>query len=506
MKKAAILLMVFTILSKLLGFARDMTLANFYGISGIADAYLISRTVPIVLFGLLAAGISTAFIPMFIKIESEKGLEEANAFTNNLLSILFLIITVLVVFGLVFTEPLINAVAFGFKGETLRQAVMFTRVSILGMYFTGYVGMFSGYLQTKNNFVVPALIGIPMNLLVILSLYLSAHTNLLVLAIGTLVGTASQFVLIYFYIKKAGFRHKFNISFKDQHIKRMGLIAFPVMIGASVNQLNTIVDRTLASGVKTGGIAALAYSERINEFILGIFVLSIATVLFPVISKMVADNDLFGLKKTVSMSMVAVSFLVVPSIVGVLVLTKPIVSVLFERGEFDNEAVLLTASALTFYSIGLLSFSYQEILFRVFYSLQDTKTPMINAMITVVMNIILNIILAKNMGISGIALATSISSIACTALLARSLKKKIGTLGMKSNYPSLFKIIVASLIMGIAARSVYSLLFVQLESSYLPLLVSIAAGVVIYLVMIYFMKIEEIVAFVNTIRKRQQFR
>src|SRR5699024_3854161 len=177
-----------------------------------------------------------------------------------------------------------------------------------------------------------------------------------------------------------------------------------------------LVDRTIASRVVEGGITALNYANRLNGFIQGIFVLSISTALYPMISKMAAENNMQGLKKSVAEAISGINLLVIPATVGSMVFAEPVVMLLFGRGAFDSNAISLTTAALFYYSIGMLGFGLREVLSRAFYSLQDTKTPAINAAIAVVINIVLNIVLSKFMGIGGLALATSISAIVCTGL------------------------------------------------------------------------------------------
>jgi len=184
----------------------------------------------------------------------------------------------------------------------------------------------------------------------------------------------------------------------------MVYIALPVIIGVSVNQINVLVDRTIASRVAEGGITALNYASRLNGFVQGIFVLSITTALYPMISKMVAESNMEGLKKSVSEAISGINLLVIPATVGSMIFAEPVVMLLFGRGKFDVEAIAMTSAALFFYSLGMLGFGLREVLSRAFYSLQDTKTPAINATIAVVMNIIPNIILSKYMGIGGLAL------------------------------------------------------------------------------------------------------
>lgn len=501
MKKTALLIMLLTILSKVLGFTRDVVLSFFYGASNISDAYLISTMIPMVLFSFIGIGITTGYIPMYSKIENSNGVEEANRYTNNLINILIVICTVIIILGFLFTNQIVKGFALGFEGETLALAVQFTKISFLGIYFISLIYIFNGFLQLRENYIIPALVGFPMNFLIILSIFISSKTNILVLSIGSVISTASQLLLVLPFVYKQGYRYKFILNMKDEHIKNMAYIALPAIIGVSVNQINTLVDRTLASQIATGGISALTYANRFNEFVQGVFVLSIATVMYPMISKMAAENNMTGLKKSLSEAISSISLLVLPATVGAMVFAEPLVKFLFGRGAFGIKAISMTSYALFFYSIGMIGFGLREILSRVFYSLQDTKTPMINAAIAIVMNIVLNIILSKLLGIGGLALATSISAIFCTILLFISLRKKIGPFGMKNITISFIKILCASLMMGIISKAIYNLLFNSINAN-LSLILSIGVGVLTYFVLVYFMKIEEIHAIVNAIKER----
>jgi len=184
-----------------------------------------------------------------------------------------------------------------------------------------------------------------------------------------------------------------------------------------------------------------------------------------------------------------------------MIFAEPIVKLLFGRGAFDTQAISMTSYALFFYSIGMVGFGLMEVLSRAFYAMQDTKTPMINAAIAMVMNIILNIILSKFLGIGGLALATSISAIFCTALLFISLRKKIGPFGMKSITISFIKILCASLMMGVIAKVSYNTLLNSINAN-LSLILSIGIGAVTYFFIIYFMKIEEVDTVVNAIKRK----
>lgn len=499
MKKTAFILMVLTVLSKIIGFARELTLSYFYGASSITDAYLISITIPSVIFGFIGVGIGTGFIPMYSKIEQIEGSEKANRYTNNLINILMLLCAILFVFGLIFARPLVRVFARGFEGETLELAIKFTKISLMGIFFTVMIHVFNGYLQLKDNYVVPALMGFPMNFFTILFIILSSGGNINLLAIGTVVAAASQVIILLPFAYKKGYKYKPVFNIRDKHIRKMVYIALPVIMGASVNQINVLVDRSIASGVASGGITALNYANKINDFVQGIFVVSITTALYPMISKMAAENNIDGLKDSVSEAISATNLLLVPATVGAMIFAEPVVALLFGRGQFDARALSMTSTALFYYAVGMVAFGLRAVLARAFYAVQDTKTPAINAAIAVVLNIVLNIILSRLMGIGGLALATSISAVFGVILLFFSYRKKLGAFGMKNMLISFVKIVASSLIMGILARLTFKLAINNLSQN-LSLIISIALGFLVYLVSIYLMKVEEIEVIINMVK------
>src|SRR5690606_12151384 len=159
-------------------------------------------------------------------------------------------------------------------------------------------------------------------------------------------------------------------------IKNMLFLAIPVIIGSSVNQINKLVDRTLASQISIGGISALNYANTLNLFVQGVFVVSISTVMYPLISKMASKGNMDGLKKALAQAITGINLLVIPATVGSLFFAEPIVTLLFGRGAFDEQAIAMTSTAFFFYSIGMLGYGLREVLSRAFYSMQDTRTPM----------------------------------------------------------------------------------------------------------------------------------
>ena len=505
MKKTALLVMIITILSKILGFGREIVLSYVYGASAITDAYLISQTIPAVIFSFISVGISTGFIPLYSRIFTEQGQLEANRYTNNLSNALLLLASIIVAVVFLFTQLIVKIFATGFSGETLELAIKFTRISVFGIYFTAIISIFASFLQIHKNYIIPALVSLPFNLLIIASLLISTKTNIYVIAIGSVLATASQLLLLIPFVRKTGYRYQPVLNLKDEYIRTMVIITLPVIAGQSVNQINVLVDRTLASGIAVGGISALNYANRLNNFVQALFVTSITTILYPMISKMAAENNIKGLKASISEAISVINLLVIPATIGAMIFSKEIVTLLFGRGAFTPEAIDMTGGALFYYSIGMIAFGLRDILSRAFYALQDTKTPMINATIAVVINIILNIVLSKYLGIGGLALATSIAAIVGTLLLSITLRRKIGGFGLKEITKSFVKISIASILMGFIALGSFNF-FSQNIRENLALILAIGLGALAYAILIYFMRIPEVDRSIEAMKKKVKVR
>ncbi|NLN48190.1 MAG: murein biosynthesis integral membrane protein MurJ [Clostridiales bacterium] len=502
MKKTVAIITMITIVAKIVGFGREMALSFVYGASEISDAYLIANTIPNVIFGAVSSGLIAAFIPMYSKIREESGEIKADRFTNNLVNLLVIKCTMIVLIGIVFTNQIVKIFASGFESELLNLTADFTRISLLAIYFMGLASIFTGYLQLKGNHVVPALISLSFNFGLISSIFLSSKFNIYMLAIGIPIAAGLKFAIMIPSVYRMGFRYKLFMSFRDKDLLKMAYITAPVILGLSVNQLNVLVDRTLASQITTGGISALNYASRLNGFVHGIFVLPAITVLYPSISKLVAENKMERLKKTLSESITGINLLVTPAIIGSIIFATPIVNLLFGRGSFNEEATVMTSSALVYYSLGMVSVGLRELLSRVFYSMQDTKTPMINATIGMLLNIALNFWLTRFMGLDGLAMATSISATVTLVLMFMSLRSKIGAFGITNVFKSFLKILISSLIMGLVAMLSFSFFSTIISNYNVVLLTAIATGTMTYFVVVYFMRIEDVDATIRAIRKK----
>ena len=282
----------------------------------------------------------------------------------------------------------------------------------------------------------------------------------------------------------------------------------PVLIGVAVTQINTIVDRTIASTLVEGSISALSYANKLNQFVMGMFIVSISSVVYPMLSKLSTENNKVEFNKSIVTATSTVILLVIPISVGAIILSKPIVKVLFQRGAFDDRAAYMTSVALVFYSIGMIGFGLRDILGKVFYSLQDTKTPMINGAIAMGLNIILNISFVKftNMQLAGLALATSISALVTVALLFINLRIKIGPFGGRHVLSVFLKAVISALLMALvtyfAYKNIANIFGVGMVKEIITLGLSILAGALTYGICVIIFKVDEVNLIINTLRKK----
>lgn len=477
LKKTALILTLLGILSKIFGFGRYLTLAYYYGASNISDAYLISLTIPMTIFQFIGQGISSTFIPVFSRILENK--ENAHKHINNTINILFMISTLAIIISLLFTPFLVSLFAQGFDTPTRIIAIRLTRILLLGIYFSVMMRILEGYLHSMGSFILPRLIGLPFNIIIILSIIISTYTNIHILALGTLLAMFCEFLIILISSYHKGYRYSFHIDIKDPEFLLMLKLSIPAIISKSAKDINIIVDKTLSSRLAIGGISALSYATRLTYFIQQTFVISIISLIYPRISQLSAQKNINHIKKITYRTINTINLILIPATLGIMIFSEPIVNLIFGYGAFDRNASAMTSQALIFYSIGIIGLGLTETLSRVFFSLQDTKTPMKASTISMLINIFLNFTLSPIMGLSGLALATSIASLSSTSILFIKLHKKLGPFDLKSLCISHLKMLLAGTIMIIISKMIYNTS---------GLILSVFSGIIVYFFLAYILR------------------
>ncbi len=503
--KAVLIITLGTLLSKIAGFSREIALAYKYGASSISDIYLIASTIPANLFNAVALAVSICYVPIISSINDSKKISQI---TSNLLNILGIVSVVLAIIFIVYCELIVRVFAIGLEADSLQLTTQLTQIMLPLLIFLIPNSIFLRYLNVNHKFFAPSIIAIPLNVMLIAGILLSSTHATWIMGVGTLLAYVAVFFFLLFFAYKAGFEYKLIIDLHDPYLKKLLYLTLPIFIGASVDQINAIIGRSFGSTLGEGVISALNYSSRLMYFINGMIVTSIVTALFPRLSRLSALHEMKQFKQILTTSITTILLIVIPISIGTVILAKPVVSILFERGAFNAHAAILTSDALVCYAIGILALGIRELLSKVFYSIQDTRTPMINGALAVILNIIMMLVFVRYVGYIGIPLATSISSILMVVLLGYHLRKKIGPFGLRNLIQIAVKICIASLGMGLVVWSVYictkSIFPIEKTGDFIGVILAACAGMAAYLVAVKLLRVKEIDIVFNIIRKRQK--
>ena len=500
-----------TLLSRIFGFIRDVVIAWFFGAGLSSDAFFVAFRIPNLLRRLFAEGsLSVAFIPVFTEYLKKRGKDDAFEMARSAIRLLSVLLVVIAIAGILLSPYIIRVIAPGFTDspEKFYLTVFLTRIMFPYIFFIGLVALSMGILNVLDHFAAPALAPVFLNISIIGSAFLIApkmDDPVTGLAIGVLIGGFLQLILQVPFLIKKGFYFWQKTNIYHPGLKKIGLLMLPTIFGAAVYQINILVGTLLASLLAQGSVSYLYYADRLVQFPLGIFAIATATAVLPSLSRQAAENDLPAVRNTFSYAIKLVFFITIPSMVGLIVLREPIVALLFKRGAFDAKTTHLTAYALLYYSVGLWAFSAVRIVVSTFYALQDTKTPVRMAVVSVCANIILGIILMGPMGHGGLALSTSLASILNLGLLILALRSKLGALGLRSITESACKTMICSGIMG-AVVWVSALLIIPsgdgtLSGLFLGLMGSIVTGIVLYGLLSLLFKSQELESVLAIARK-----
>ena len=504
--KSVTLLMLISILSRMLGFVRDILIASAFGANYQTDAYNIAVAVPEIIFGIIGLAISTTFIPILSESFIKDGKDDMFTFGNNIVNILSIISLFLCLLGIIFAPSLVKVVAPKFTGETFELTVLLTRISLINIIFMSVNACYTSILQVLDDFIVPSLLGVAFNAPIILYIVCFNSSSILGLTIATTIGNLLRIILQIPFLKKHGYSFKLFFNLKDSRIKKILYLILPVIIGAGVNQLNLVIDRALASGFDQGSISALNYSSRITLFLNSAISTSLVTVMYPFLSKKGHEKDYETFKAYVCKSIVYIMLIMIPCTVILMVLSTPITTVVFKRGVFDELAVKLTSSTLLFYSIALPFYGVRDILNAALFSIQQTKVTTINGIIGMIINIVMSLILSAVIGLPGIALAASIASIVTCFMLLHSLLSRVGGFDIKSLFVKNAKILLSAVAVSILIfYTYYGALYKFVNNGFAIFIcigVSSALGIMFYILFIYLFKIQEFDELMHIIKNK----
>jgi putative peptidoglycan lipid II flippase len=507
--RAVGIITVAMILSRLLGYVRDVLLYAHFGQNRITDIYNAAFSIPDFIYMILIGGaLSSAFIPVFGGYLARGEEDEGWRVASSLLNLVVMLMVTAISLGMIFTPQLVRLLVPGFSPGEVDMTVYLTRIMFIQTFFMGLSGVTVGVLNSYKHFTSPALGSVLYNLsVVVIGGLLGPRLGIVAFAVGVVVGAVMNFAVQLPPLLRLGLRFKPLLDLRHPGMRQIGALVFPVLIGLSVSQFNLFVSQNLASNLPGGQLAALRTAQRIMQLPIGIFAVAIGTAIFPTLTEQAARHSWQEFRRTISLGIRSTNFLTIPCVAGLLAVGLPAIRLFFQMGKFTPESTSATAAALFYYSFGIVGYSGAMVLTRVYYALRDTRTPVLVGIGTVFLNILLNIWLVKPMGHSGLALAYSLVGIVNMLVLLALLRIKLGHLDGRRIILSGLGSCAASLIMGGVAYEVVSrlqdLLGIATKTAQLVAVGSaVASGVLVYFLLAILLRLEEFQLVLNLVKRR----
>lgn len=458
MLKTAGLMVAATMLAKIFGMLRNSLIANFYGLGIEASAYITALRLPTMLFDIVIGGvISAAFIPVFNEVWQKKSRDEAIKFAGKFITMIIMICLLITAVGIIFSDQLISFLAPEFSPEQHELSRQLSNIMFPMIIFTGIAFSFVGILQSFGEYNIPSIISLVSNTAIILYFIICRDRfGIKSLAVMMIVAWSLQVLVQIPSLIKFKFRYYPSLRFNDENIIHTLRLAGPMLITAWVQPLYSVVNMRIASGMD-GAVVMLENANNLYTIVVGVFSFVVTNLIFPKLSRANVSNHADEAKGLIVTSLKAICIIILPLMAGFMILARPIISIIYEHGEFTAAAAVMTGRALACYSVGMLGLAVNEILSKYFFSMQDSKTPFLTAVISMVCNIILAYALSSLVGMSGLALAVACGSIINALLNYIFLRKRCGKLLERADIASIIKIAVSAVVMAAVVYGVYML-------------------------------------------------
>ncbi len=451
--KAAWLIAFVTIISKFVGFLRDICIANYYGAGLVSDAYFYAYQIPslaIILMGGVGGPFHSATVGVFAKLinaDDKMPSEKVNRLFNTFLTLTFIVFAIFSVIIFIFSEEILNFIIHSDNSNLVSLASGHLRVMTPVILIGGIIGIYYGLLITYRCFLLPNISPVLMSLSIITVIALvKGDTTGHYLALATTIGAVLQFLAQAPAVRKLGFRIKPNFDFKNNaELNNLIELVFPAALSSTIGQIYVYVDMFFASQLREGAWTAIGYANRVFQFPVGILVTAFLVPLFPIFSKLAGEKKYDEIKYYFHKGIGLLNFAAVPVMFLIILLASDVVQLVFQRGEFNSEATYMVSQALIFLSFAIIPYVFRDSVTRIFYSFNDSKTPFLVALSSIVIKFILNALFISKLGIAAITLSTSLVTLINAAWLGFILRRKID-LGYKIYFVNLIKILLAALL------------------------------------------------------------
>src|SRR6266536_653090 len=452
--------------SRVLGLIREVVIAALFGATRNMDAFLTAFRAPNMLRDLFAEGaLSTAFVTTFSRRIATEGDKSAWRLASKVATLTLVFMSVLTLLGIVFAPVLIKILAPGFPVEKAELTILLTRIMFPFILLVSLAALAMGMLNAKHVFGMPAMASSFFNLGSIIGgvafcYWLDPQPNwrhphfgergLVGLSIATLIGGFLQLVVQFPALRRVGFKLRPDFNWRDSGVRTILILMGPATIAASAVQINVAVNSGFASALGDGPMTWLNIAFRLMQLPLGIFGVAVGTVTLPLVSRTAALGDIPAFRSALAHAMRLVVLLTIPAAIGLIILARPIISVIYEHGRFDAHATEQTAAALQFYAIGLAAYSAVKVLAPAFYALDKKYLPMLVSIFSIIINFALNwfFMFKMKLGHRGLALSTSLVAVTNFLLLYIMMRRYAGWLETGAMLKLLSKLLVAGAVLA----------------------------------------------------------
>lgn len=500
------LIMVITLLGKVLGLVRDMMLGHNFATGMESTAFQVASRIPRTFFdAIFASAISASFIPIFNDRLENHGKEDAFRLSNSFFTWVGILTALFSLAGMALADPIVTLLADGFDPETAALCASLLRILFPTVFFTGIAFSMVGVLQSMGEFNIPAAMSAASNAIIIIYYLLFCDKyGIYGLAWAFILGWAAQAVMQMPWLHKNGFRYR--PSLRHPALKQVFKLMLPVMVSTWIQPVNQLISTRFATHLFDGaGASAMDYANTLYTMITGILVLSITNVIFPEMSRLSTSGKEDELGELIAGNIRGMLFLLLPLTVGVMVMSTPLVRLLYEWGNWDSFSTTITAKALCFMSLGMVGYGIQNVLSRAFYAGQDGKTPLISGVISIAVNLILCVILTDKMDVAGLSLATAVSSTVAALVLLIPTARKFAKLWNREFWISMGKMLLCALVMGTVVALVQHGLSGILDNGLISRIALLAiptvCGIVVYFALALLLKLQELDMVKKFIRK-----
>ena len=522
-----------TLLSRILGLARDMICASFFGTSLAWDAFVVAFKIPNLFRRLFGEGaLSAAFIPVFTEYLENKGKKDAWELVHITGTLLFIILGGLVILAEITFSVIPTVFSLNQKWELVLSLLMVTFPYVL---FICMVAFAMAVLNSLKHFLIPALAPVALNICWIMGVLLltpvfgnTLDKKIFAVAIAILIGGMIQLAMQLPVLRKEGITFRPSLYFSHPGLRRIMALMLPIIFGLAAVQINVLMDSFIAivfakppggsesfliAGIaipyplETGAASVLYYGDRLIQFPLGVFGIAMATAVFPFFSTYAARKDWINFTHTLNQAIRFVLFIGIPASAGLILLRRPLVELFYERNAFTAESTYRTATVILFYSLGVWAYSASHVIVRAFYSIQDTLTPVKVSAAMIGLNLILNLTLIWFLREGGLALATAISATVQIIILFAILQRRLDITGYKHIYTSVLKTLIATFFMCITCWGILKIIPTgdgNLMIKFIRLLIPLDTTLIAFFTVSFLLKSEELkYLYASLLRKRE---